>query len=115
MGIPTGYGTYASGVSFEPKLLSLSTNNVSLAGSTIQATIKGVGENDEVTLVDSTTKTDLCLTKTVKSYGLLECVLNPSFDFSAGPVDLQVKDKAGNYHICANADSTKCKLTKLGT
>ena len=35
VGIPKGYDTYLAGVTLTPKLLSLSTNTISLAGSTI--------------------------------------------------------------------------------
>lgn len=55
VGIPNGYSVLFAGVSFDPKLISLSTNTVSAAGSTIQATIVGAGVGDALTLIHSTT------------------------------------------------------------
>ena len=60
VGIPEGYEELLPGITFEPKLLSLSTNVVSAGGSLITAVVKGVGVKDNVTLVDSATSEDLC-------------------------------------------------------
>lgn len=68
VGIPNGYTELLEGATFMPKLIELSVNTISEAGSTIQATIKGVGIEDGVTLVDAAGKTDLCLTSIMKGY-----------------------------------------------
>ena len=60
VGIPEGYTELDAGISFEPKLLSLSTNTGSSNGSLITAVIKGVGINDKVTLVNDSTGDDFC-------------------------------------------------------
>ena len=60
VGVPEGYTELADGITFEPKLLSLSTNQGSAAGSVITAVVKGVGVNDKVTLYDSASATDIC-------------------------------------------------------
>ena len=104
-----------NGATFEPKLIQLSTNIISVSGSTIQATVKGVGVDDSITLVDIASSTVLCTTATVKSYGVLECELDSSFDFSAGIIDVGVKEIASGitHSTCENADTTKCKLDLL--
>jgi hypothetical protein len=50
VGLPNGYAELETGISFEPKLVSLSTNEGSAGGSIITAAVKGVGVNDNVTL-----------------------------------------------------------------
>lgn len=55
VGIPEGYTELLPGITFEPKLLSLSTNVVSSGGSLITAVVKGVGVDDNVTLVNPDT------------------------------------------------------------
>lgn len=52
VGLPNGYTELIDGVKFQPKLISLSTNTGSQAGSIITAVVKGVGVNDQVTLVN---------------------------------------------------------------
>ena len=115
VGIPNGYTELLSGATFVPKLTQLSTNTISVAGSTIQATVKGVGVDDSITLIDVASSTELCTSATMKSYGVLECVLDPTFDFSAGAIDVGVKENAsGTTHsTCENTDTTKCKLELL--
>ena len=71
VGIPNGYTELLAGVSFDPKLISLSTNTVSTAGSTIQATIVGAGVSDALTLIDSETSTELCLSSRMLEYSIL--------------------------------------------
>jgi hypothetical protein len=107
VGLPNGYTQLTRGVKFSPKLVSLSTNTVSEAGGSIQAHIRGMGVDDELTLINATSKADLCLEAYMIAPGVLECELDPSQDFSAGPVDLEVKEKqSGNRHSCANQDKT---------
>lgn len=69
VGIPNGYTELLDGISFTPKLLSLSTNEGSAAGSIITAVVKGVGANDKITLINTATGDDLCKTSRVMSYG----------------------------------------------
>ena len=52
VGIPNGYTELSSGITFDPKLISLSSNSGSQAGSIITAVVKGVGINDSITLYD---------------------------------------------------------------
>ena len=52
VGIPNGYTELQSGISFEPKLIALSSNIGSQAGSIITAEVKGVGIDDKITLYD---------------------------------------------------------------
>jgi hypothetical protein len=63
-----------NGITFEPKLLSLSTNTGSAAGSLITAVVKGVGINDQVTLYDEVNSKDICQSTKVTAYGQLECL-----------------------------------------
>ena len=74
VGLPKGYTELDCGITFEPKLLSLSANSGSAAGSLITAIVKGVGINDKVTLWDDVKSRDLCKTAKVTAYGQLECL-----------------------------------------
>lgn len=116
IGIPKGYTEYLDGTTFTPKLLSVSTLEVSPSGSTIQATIKGVGVNDEITLVNSaSTGTSLCLSATVIEYGLLECVTDPAVDFS-GSIVASVKEIAsGTVHACLSTNTAQCTIGNLAS
>lgn len=116
VGIPKGYTEYLDGTTFTPKLLSVSTLEVSPSGSTIQATVKGVGVNDEITLVDSAaTGTNICLTATVIEYGLLECVTDPAVDFS-GSIVVSVKETAsGTVHACLSTNTAQCTIGNLAS
>ena len=107
VGIPEGYTELLPGITFEPKLLSLSTNVGSAGGSLITAVVKGVGINDSVTLIDSATSDDLCETATVVSYGQLECLTKSGEQ--ASTLTLSVKDTAsGTEYACAAIDQTAC-------
>jgi hypothetical protein len=74
VGIPNGYTQLNTGITFTPKLLSLSVSSGSAAGSVITAVVKGVGISDKVTLYDPVSSTNICSTSRVKAYGELECV-----------------------------------------
>jgi hypothetical protein len=64
-GVPEGYEIISSGVEFEPKLLSVSPNEGSVAGSTIYAAIAGVGlDIADATLVDIDGN-DICLSAAI--------------------------------------------------
>ena len=75
-GVPNGMNPSPTAV-FTPKIVELSTNEGSQAGSKIYANVQGVGINDSVTLVDRTNTSpanrDLCQTATVLRYGVVEC------------------------------------------
>ena len=90
VGLPRGYTELQTGISFEPKLLSLSTNTGSAAGSLITAVVKGVGIYDKVTLYDDVNGIDMCQTATVTDYGILECLTIVAEITS--PVQLSVKE-----------------------
>lgn len=110
-GLPNGYTELLDGVTFAPKLVSLSTNTVSAAGTTIQATVIAAGVNDALTLVDSSSKTDLCLSSKVLEYSVLECELDASFDYSSG-VSISVKAiDSGTVYPCSATDSSSCDIT----
>ena len=83
-----------SGITFDPKLLSLSSNEGSAAGSVITAVVKGVGVNDEITLIDAASKRDVCETTRVTSYGILECKTIAE-EFSSA-IELSVKELTSN-------------------
>ena len=113
VGIPNGYTELLAGVTFAPVLISLSTNIVSAASSTIQATVIGAGVNDKLTLVDSVSSTDLCMSSKVLEYGILECELDPAFDYSAG-VSVSVKAvDSGTIYACSATDLTTCDVTLI--
>lgn len=115
VGIPNGYTELLDGVSFDPKLISLSTREVSIAGSIIYATVEGAGVNDALTLIDSASQTELCLSSTMLEYSVLECELNPSFDLTSGAT-LAVKEKlSGQKHDCDAADPTACDISLLSS
>ena len=110
VGIPEGYEELLPGITFEPKLLSLSTNVVSAGGSLITAVVKGVGVNDNVTLVDSATSEDFCQSSRVLSYGVLECLTKAGELTSA--VTLGVKNSdSGTEYECAALDQSECQLS----
>ena len=69
IGIPNGYTLLDPGITFEPKLISLSASSGSTAGSIITAVVKGVGTGDNVTLYDSATTTNICASSRVTAYG----------------------------------------------
>ena len=76
-GIPAGFNdNFSGGITFDPKLVSLSTNQGSSQGSTIYARVEGAGTGDSLMLVDASGN-DLCSTATMVSYALLECVTKP--------------------------------------
>lgn len=69
IGIPANYTELDAGITFTPKLISLSASSGSQAGSIITAVVKGVGVSDSVTLYDSATTTDICTSSRVTAYG----------------------------------------------
>ena len=69
IGIPAGYTLLSPGITFAPKLISLSASSGSTAGSIITAVVKGVGISDNVTLYDSATTTNICASSRVTAYG----------------------------------------------
>lgn len=108
VGLPNGYTNFLQGVTFTPVLLSVSVATVSIGGSTITASVKGVGVNDELTLHDEASATDICVSSRVISYGVLECDTDPSFDFTT-PITVSVKEVvSGLIHACSNSDPTAC-------
>lgn len=118
VGYPNGYTELLAGVWFTPRLENASTNTVSSAGSTIQAKVNGMGLEDNLTLLDSSTQTDLCLSSQMLAYSILECELDPNFDFSrtSPEIVLQLKDKkSGQRYDCANNASASCGLTLIAT
>jgi hypothetical protein len=75
-GVPNGMNVapFLNGVSFDPKLVDLSTSVGSEGGSTIYAVIEGRGINDSVTLTNAA-GVDLCASSNMVEYSLLECTL----------------------------------------
>jgi hypothetical protein len=107
VGIPNGYTELLSGVSFEPKLLSVSMATGSPAGSITTATVKGVGVMDKVTLFDSSSNTDICESTKMTGYGQLECKTKAME--IASPVQLSIKEKdSGLVHACAASNPSDC-------
>ena len=109
VGIPANY-TYIvnNPMLFEPKLISLSTNTGSIAGSKIIAVVKGVGVNDKITLYDEANDRDICQTATVIDYGQLECLTIPE-EFTTA-IQLSVKElESGIVHACAASSTASCE------
>ena len=107
VGYPEGYNLLA-GITFEPKLVALSTNKGSQAGSIIIADVIGMGVNDKLTLYDSTKNEDICATSKVLKYGKLECHTKASKIDTA--VVLSVKEIDSNkVHECAAIDTSACE------
>ena len=96
-----------SGIIFEPKLLSLSANTGSAAGSLITDVVKGVGINDQVTLYDDVNSKDICQTAKVTAYGHLECLTIA--EEIATPTQLSIKDISGNVYACAASSTSACE------
>ena len=91
-GIPNGWSTaeggdFEAGISFEPKLVALSTSEGSSSGSTVYALVEGAGTADGLTLLDGD---NLCEEYEMVSYSLLKCVTNAREISSA--TSLSVKD-----------------------
>ena len=72
-GIPDGYNSLINGATFTPKLMELSSNEVSAAGSMIIATVPGVSVDDEITLINNADKKDICESAKMTASGQLEC------------------------------------------
>ena len=109
IGIPEGYTEMLDGVTFAPVLLSVNTVKVSESGTKLQAVVKGMGVKDEITLIDAASLANLCVSSKMLEYGVLECDTDPAFDFSAGPIQVSVKEvSSGAVHACKNSDLTKC-------
>lgn len=110
IGIPNGYTELSDGITFEPKLLSLSTNTGSQAGSIITAVVKGVGVGDKVSLYDSVNSLDICQSATVIEYGVLEC-LTIAQEIAVA-ADLSIKEiDSGTVHSCAATAVENCQFS----
>jgi hypothetical protein len=107
MGIPNGYTELASGITFAPKLLSLSASSGSAAGSVITAVVKGVGIKDKVTLYDEATGTDICASARFTAYGVLECVTIAA-EIAAGTELSVMEVDSETIHACAATDASAC-------
>jgi hypothetical protein len=107
VGIPNGYTELSSGVNFAPKLLSLSANSGSAAGSVITAVVKGVGINDKVTLYDEETETDICASSRITAYSELECVTIAAEITSGTELSIMEVD-SGTIHACASTTASAC-------
>ena len=108
IGLPRGYTELQAGITFSPKLLSLSTSTGSAAGSLITAVVKGVGVNDQVTLYDDANGKNICQTSTVTAYGQLECLTIA--EVVAAATELSIKEvESGTVHACAASDSSDCQ------
>ena len=111
-GVPAGFNVpvFTNGITFQPKLVGLSTNLGSAAGSTIYAYIEGAGTADTMMLRDGTGY-DLCETATMLSYGLLECVTKPvAYDTV---INVKVQGSASTSYPCANPDTTACQYKTI--
>ena len=107
-GIPHGMTDFFSGVTFHPKLLSLSTNVGSAAGAIIQATVKGVGVGDSVDLINAATGDSICERITVIHFGIVECLTLPSEIEEV--ISIDVLDLANTViYGCASQDLTECQ------
>ena len=107
IGLPNGYTELETGIDFRPKLISLSANTGSSAGSIITAEVKGVGINDKVTLYDETTRTNICASSRVTAYGELEC-LTVAEEIAENTKLSVMEVDSGAIYPCAATDSTAC-------
>lgn len=109
-GLPEGFQNLFEGLTFDPALVGLNTNIGSPAGSRIEASVKGAGPSDNLTLVNAADNSNICVSSRVTSYGVLECETKVA-DFSA-TITLKVKDNtSGSFFVCANSDPTQCQYT----
>ena len=107
IGIPEGYTLLDNGITFTPKLISLSASSGSQAGSIITAVVKGVGVSDSITLYDSATTTDICASSRVTAYGQLECVTKALV--IAASTELSIQEvSSSTVHACAATDTSAC-------
>ena len=71
-GIPGGYENYMAGVEFIPQLAGLSANEGSIAGSSIEASVPGLGVADSERFTLATLAgEDLCASSSIVEYGKL--------------------------------------------
>ena len=107
VGLPNGYTELLDGITFDPKLVSLSSNTGSSAGSIITAQVKGVGVDDQVTLYDSVNSVNMCQTSKVIAYGILEC-LTISQEIPTS-ITLSVQNtQTGDVFPCAASNPSNC-------
>jgi hypothetical protein len=100
--------SFSAGVTFEPKLIGLTSKTGSAAGAVIQAKIQGAGTADQLMLIDDSND-DMCTTATVIRYGVLECHVNSDRDYSVG-TSVRVKDINGDAaYECANDVLSECQ------
>ena len=107
VGLPNGYTELESGINFTPKLLSLSANTGSAAGSIITAIVKGVGIKDQVTLYDEATRTNICASSRVTAYGELECLTIAEEIADSTKLSVMEVD-SGAIYPCAANDASSC-------
>jgi|DEB0MinimDraft_12_1074336.scaffolds.fasta_scaffold01900_11 hypothetical protein len=102
-GKPNGHNFVEVPLSLTPKLMSVTPNQGSAGGSTIVATVPGVGVSSEgVDLVDST-GTSICSAVTVKAYGEVHCKT------ITGEIAGDLSVKQGTVvDTCASTDTTLC-------
>jgi len=109
VGIPAGHDLIKAGITLEPKLMSLTPNDGTYAGTLITASVPGVGKDttglDLVQADGSTICQDSKIT--VVEYGKIQCWSNLSLTL-AEPVDIKLKHGENTYD-CSNADTTKCQ------
>ena len=75
-----------------------------------------MGMEDDLTLLDNLTLIDLCLSSKMVAYSILECELDPSFDYgrTVPGIALQVKNKrTGIRYDCVNNGYTSCGIKLL--
>jgi hypothetical protein len=73
VGLPNGYTELSNGITFSPKLVSLSANEGSAGGSVITAIVKGAGVSDNITLYSAHLGGNICQIARMTAYGELEC------------------------------------------
>ena len=121
-GVPDGWHdpTLASptmfdaGITFDPKLLRLSTSEGTGAGAVIYAEIAGAGMDDKYTLVDGDSD-EVCETATMRSYSLLECQTKSKEYATATTFGVKNTATSAAAYGCGNTDTTACQYTTLST
>ena len=104
---------FEAGITFDPKLIQLSTSEGTAAGAVIYAEIEGAGIDDQYTLVDGDSF-EICETATMLAFTILECKTKSKEYATAATFGVK-NVRTGATFSCANTDTTACQYTTLST
>ena len=106
-GIPSGYDSIFSGVTFTPVFLGIEIDTGSQAGAIFNVIVSGVGTDETAMLVDTSDDSDICESATWISYGILECNTGAKSISSAVTVGLKAGG-ASTVYACQGYNSLLC-------